>query len=129
MASIGLSQTPNYTDIFCQRILSNIQYWRDFVANQAIDVAALDSEREGIIRAIIFALELEVLAWSSVRKLIEIFAPYMERRGHWEIWNHVLSRAAQVAVYSGEGAGAVDLSVLLARLSFRQSRFQEMIRH
>lgn len=129
MVSTGLIETPDYTGFFCRRILTNIQYWRDFVANSAADIAALDNEREGIVRAIIFALDLEGLAWSSVRKLIEIFAPYMERRGHWEIWHHVLRRAVQVAERVGEGAGVVNLSMLLARLSFRQSRFKEAVSH
>jgi tetratricopeptide (TPR) repeat protein len=127
MATTGLTERSNYTSFFRQCILANVQYWQNFVADPATDVTALDSERERIVRAIVFALDLEALAWSSGCKLIELFSPYMERRGQWEIWNYVLRRAIQVAERIEDGSGVVNLSALLARLSFRQSRFKEAI--
>lgn len=128
MVSAPLTETADYPHLFRQRILKNTQYWRDFVTRQAADVLALDNERDGIITAIVFALDLEE-NWPLVYELIVAFSPTMERRGHWKIWNQLLDRAIQVAQKRQDIAGAVSLSILFARLWQRQSRPQETIHH
>jgi tetratricopeptide (TPR) repeat protein len=104
----------------------NTRYWHDFVADCVGQVAALDGERDGILKAIKFALDVQE-AWRWVYDLIVAFSPYMERRGHWEIWNPVLDRAILVARQVEDMAGAVNLSILSARLWQRQSQPQKTI--
>jgi tetratricopeptide (TPR) repeat protein len=126
MAVISLTDTQSCTNFFQRRVLINLQYWRDYLAANTADVSALDREQSGIIRAISFALDLDE-AWSAVYKLIITFSPYMERRGYWETWNWVLSRAIEAARWAEDTAAEANLSALLARLLQRQSRFKETI--
>jgi tetratricopeptide (TPR) repeat protein len=128
MASAILTPTTDYTSLFHRRILTNAHYWRNFVAGHTNDVPVLDGEREGIIKAITFGLDL-VEAWPPVAELIAIFSPQVERRGTWEGWNGLLERAIEQAEQIGDLTTAVHLSTLLARLCQRQSRFAEAIRH
>jgi tetratricopeptide (TPR) repeat protein len=127
MADVILTDAQSRTEFFRQTILVNLQYWQGWLETRRADVALLDRERNGIVRAISFTLDLEGAGWSSVRELIVAFSPYMERRGHWNIWNGVLSRAIRVAEYMGDVAGVASLSTLLARLLSWQNRFQESI--
>src|SRR6185503_6802922 len=94
---LKITASPDYAGLFRRRILTNAHYWRDFVAERADDVTALDGEREGILKALAFALDLQGEAWPWVYDLMVNFSPYMERRGHWESWNELLDRAIQVA--------------------------------
>jgi tetratricopeptide (TPR) repeat protein len=126
MAVIALTDTQSCANFFQRRVLINLQYWRDYLAVNTTDVAALDREQSGIIRAISFALDLDE-AWSAVYKLIITFSPYMERRGYWETWNWVLSRAIEAARWAEDTAAETHLSALLARLLQRQSRFKDTI--
>jgi tetratricopeptide (TPR) repeat protein len=126
MAVIALTDTQSCANFFQRRVLINLHYWRDYLAVNTEDVAALDREQSGIIRAISFALDLDE-AWSAVYKLIVTFSPYMERRGYWETWNWVLSRAIEAARWAEDVGAEANLSALLARLLQRQSRFKEAI--
>jgi tetratricopeptide (TPR) repeat protein len=128
MAVIALADTQSCANFFQRRVLINLQYWRDYLAVNTADVAALDREQSGIIRAISFALDLDE-AWSAVYKLITTFSPYMERRGYWETWNWVLCRAIEAARWAEDPAAEAHLSALLARLLQRQSRFKDTIAH
>ncbi len=128
MAVAVLTNTPNYGDFFRQRVLLNTQYWRDYVTNRVTDIAALDGERDRIIKAISFALDLENV-WPFVYELIVTFSPYMERRGHWETWNWLLDRAIKVAQQVEDTSGVITLSALFARLLQRQSRPEQAITH
>lgn len=125
MAIVSLNDTRSRVDYFRQGILTNLQYWHSWLPGKITDVEALDGEQDRIIRAIRFALSLEEIAWASVQELIVTFSPYMERRGHWLIWNQVLRQAIEVAQYREDVSGAANLSALLARLLRRQSRFEE----
>ena len=118
--------TESYPAIFRRRVLLNAKYWKDYVNKQANEVEALDHERDRIIKAISFALELDE-AWPSVGELIETLSPYMERRGFWDTWNRVLKRTLVVARKTEDMARVVSLSVLLARLLFQQSRHNESV--
>ncbi|MBE7467662.1 MAG: tetratricopeptide repeat protein [Anaerolineales bacterium] len=126
MASPLLAGSPAYTDFFHRRILLNTQYWCGYVEDKAADTTALEAERERIVKAIAFALDLAE-AWSLVYRLIINFSPLMERRGHWEIWNQLLARAIVVAQIQKDGASQTTLTALLARLLFQQSRFKESV--
>lgn len=110
---------PNYADRFRQHVSTNIQYWQVYVRAQQADVAALDAERESILKAITFALDLPAV-WPHVYDLIETFSPYMERRGYWESWNRILIQALGTAGQVNDTAGGTTLSTLLARLFQRQ---------
>lgn len=126
MAIVSLTDTQSCTDFFQRRILVDLQYWRDYVLVKGLDVPALDRERDGIIRAITFALDLDE-AWSTVCELITTLSSYMERRGYWETWQWVLNRAVEVAHRVGDTSNSVELSLLLARLLQRQGQFKSAI--
>lgn len=128
MASPLLANNPDHTDFFHRRILLNAQYWCDYVKDKAVDTTALEGERERIVKAIAFALDLTA-AWSLVYELIVNFSPFMERRGYWEIWNQSLNRAIEVARQIEDINGVITLSVLLARLLQRQSQLRQAISH
>lgn len=127
MASAPLTPATDYASLFRRRILTNVHYWRNFVAGHTGDVPALDGEREGIIKAITFGLDLAE-AWPPVAELMTHFSSHVERRGTWEGWNGLLERAIEQAEQVGDLAAAVHLSTLLARLCQRQSRLAETIR-
>ena len=80
MASAPLAHNRDYAEFFRCRVLDNLRYWQDYVANHASETAAPDSERDRILTAIIYALNLDE-AWPRVRELIVAFSSYMERRG------------------------------------------------
>jgi hypothetical protein len=101
MASAILTPATDYISLFHRRILVNARYWRDFVTDHADDVPALDSEREGIIKAITFGLDLAE-AWPSVAELIVNFSPHLEHRGAWEGWNGLLEQAIAQAEKIGD---------------------------
>src|SRR5262245_24356054 len=101
MVVAALTDLQSRVDFFQGRILVNLKYWRDFVARNTTNTIALDTERNRIIKAIVFALDLKE-AWPSVYELIITFSPYMERRGHWEIWGQLLDRAIKVAQHLEE---------------------------
>ena len=126
MASISLTDTHSRSNFFRQTTLLNLRYWHAWLGNKTADIATLDRERNRIIRGISFALDLGE-AWPSVGELIVIFSPYMERRGHWDIWNGILNRAIKVARQIKDVANETTLSALLARLLFQQSCFKESV--
>jgi tetratricopeptide (TPR) repeat protein len=49
----------------------------------------------------------------------------MERRGHWETWHGVLSRALETVAHANRPVHHITLTVLLARLLQRQGRSDE----
>jgi tetratricopeptide (TPR) repeat protein len=127
MENFSLNNTQSRTKIFQQGVLDNLQYWQDWLEANLTLITAVDYERDNIVRAISFALELEEMTWSSIRNLIEAFSAYMERRGHWEAWNRVLNDAVEAAHRSNDVAGGVLLSALLARLLQLQSRSRQAV--
>lgn len=123
MAIIPLTDTRSCANFFYEGVLLNLRFWQDRDAIKTMDIQILDREQAGIIRAILFAFDLDE-AWSAVHELIIALSPYMERRGYWEMWRWVLNRAIEVAQRVEDMAGAVTLSLLLARLLQRQSDFR-----
>ena len=84
MASLNLSNVRSRHDYFQQGILTNLRYWQRWLPEHQADVAAMDRERDPLLRAIGFALELGAPAWPAVYELILALAPWMERRGYWD---------------------------------------------
>lgn len=125
-SAAGNSQ--QYNHLFHRRILLNLSYWQTYVAEHRANVAALDSERERVIKAISFGLELDE-ARPGAYTLIQDFTHFMERRGYWHIWNQTLIQALAVAHRRCEPAREADLSALLARLLSWQGRFPESVRY
>lgn len=115
-----------YADVFRDRVLANTRYWLDRVTDRAVEAAGLDHDREQLIRAVDFALDLEA-AWPVARELVIALAPLIERRGHWQTWSQLLERAVQAAQQAGDGDGDLTLTALLARLRQQQGRLNEAI--
>jgi tetratricopeptide (TPR) repeat protein len=126
MANSHLTNHPNYPALFRRHVLANAQYWQEYVTRRSTDIAALDHERDCILKAISFALDLEV-AWPCVYKVIVTFSSFMEKRGYWESWNRLLTQALTIAQQIEDMTGATTLSTLLARLLQRQSRIRHAI--
>jgi tetratricopeptide (TPR) repeat protein len=122
----SLTNHPNYPALFRRHVLANAQYWQEYVTNRSTDIAALDNERDCILKAISFALEIEI-AWPCVYQVIVIFSSFMERRGHWESWNRLLNQALKTAQRLEDVTRATTLSALLARLLQQQSRIEPAI--
>ena len=130
MAIVNLTDKQSRTQFFHETVLLNLKYWQTWLAEtQETDLESLDGEWDGIVRAILFAFELERATWPLTHPLITTFSPYMERRGFWDVWNSVLRRAIQMAELVGDEAGLVNLAALLGRLLFQQSRFKEAGRY
>jgi hypothetical protein len=101
---------------FRHYVVTRLHHWRGHAAVQTIEIATLDREHEHILKAISLGLELDD-GWPVVRDLIVAFAPYMERRGHWESWHLILQRAIGTAQKLTDQRAETTLSALLARLS------------
>ncbi|HRW08725.1 MAG TPA: tetratricopeptide repeat protein [Caldilineaceae bacterium] len=115
-------------DFFRTYLRTRLHHWRDHAAVKMVEIATLDAEQEQILKAIMLGLDLAE-AWVVVRDLIIAFAPYMERRGHWEAWHLVLQRAIGAAQRVGDESGEITLTALLAKLCQRQSRAQDVVRY
>ncbi len=126
MAVVALRNTQQRNQFFQQSILGNLHYWQGWLADKVSDTTALDRERNGLLRAISFALDFDE-AWALVYELIVTISPYMERRGYLESWHWVLNRAVEVAQQKGEAGQLVTLYHLLARVLNWQSHFQESV--
>jgi tetratricopeptide (TPR) repeat protein len=126
MGVVSLVDNQRRTRFFREIVLRNLEYWLAWLDEvKERDIEDLDSERSNIVKAILFALDLGKLAWPMTHQLLTAFSSYMERRGQWETWSGVLSRAIDQATRMDDTAGIATLSALLARLLFWQSRFQE----
>ncbi len=123
-----LSDTQGYVDFFQQRLHDLLTYWRDHEAVQQLQIAVLDREREMILKVINLGLDIAPL-WPLARPLIVALTPYMERRGHWEAWHGVLQKAIGVAQKLTDLTSETTLTALLARLSQRMSRPQDVIHY
>jgi tetratricopeptide (TPR) repeat protein len=126
VAVVSLIDNQSRTRFFQETVVRNLEFWLDWLDEvKDTDIEALYQERNGIVRAILFALDLGEPAWSLTRQLVTAFSPYMERRGQWDIWSRILRRAIDTADRMEDVPGIANLSTLLARLLFWQNRFQE----
>ena len=115
-----------YAGFFQRRVVQSSQHWRNFVAAHQADTPALERSHTQILRAISFALS-STAAWPSVLRLIESFAPFMERRGYWDAWHDILTQAIEAAARFDDAAGQVAFMTLLARLHQRQGHLGQAV--
>jgi tetratricopeptide (TPR) repeat protein len=121
-----LIDNQSRTDFFRQVVLTNLDYWREQLADEMSDLTALNRDRANILTAISFGFDVAE-AWPAVYDLVITFSRYMEKSGFWDIWLTVLQRALAIARRDADRSAEVDLLALLARLSQRQSHFQSAI--
>jgi tetratricopeptide (TPR) repeat protein len=130
MAVVSLVDNQSRVQFFQDTISINLDYWLDWLGQMAdTDTEVVNHERDGIIRAILFALDLGEVVWPTTHQLVTNFSPYMERRGHWDVWRRVLHRAIKTASSISDKAALINLSALLARLLSQQGRFREARHH
>lgn len=122
----SLNTPQQCLNFFEQRVVREVAHWGAQEAVKTIVVGLLDRERENILKAIGFGLAVAA-AWPATRQLIITFAPYMERRGLWDSWHTLLTRAIAAAQRATDVAGEITLTALLARLSQRQSRGADVV--
>lgn len=115
-----------YAGFFQRRVVQSSQHWQNFVAAHQADTPTLERSRTQILRAVSFALS-SAAAWPAARRLIEAFAPFMERRGYWGGWQDILTQAIEAAQRFMDTTGQITLLALLARLRQRQSRYSEVV--
>lgn len=128
MASVCLTDPQRRTEFFHETILVNLTYWLDWLDKvKDSDLLPSNYERNAVIRAVSYALNLGERAWPLTYPLITTFSPYIERAGHWEIWGKVITQALNVADKVSDRPAIANLSILLARLLFWQNRVKESI--
>ncbi|MEZ4707274.1 MAG: hypothetical protein R3A44_08715 [Caldilineaceae bacterium] len=113
MTSVRLDREENRRSFFQGCVERMLLYWRDHQALASIDIAVLDRERQRILKNIALGLELQPL-WPLVKPLVIAFAPYMERRGHWDAWHSVLEQAIRMAQRAGDIESETTLTAFLA---------------
>ncbi|MEZ4656953.1 MAG: hypothetical protein R2911_05225 [Caldilineaceae bacterium] len=128
MTSLRLDGEENRRSFFQGCVERMLLYWRDHQALASIDIAVLDRERPRILKNIALGLELQPL-WPLVKPLVIAFAPYMERRGHWDAWHSVLEQAIRMAQRAGDIESETTLTAFLARVCQRMSRYDEVVRY
>ena len=126
--TMRFSSIQSRRHFFRQKTLYNLRYWRNHTAIETIDIAILDRSYKRILSAIAFGLKFSE-GWNLTRELMIAFAPYMERRGYWEVWNQLLRKGIMAAKRQTDQDGEITLTALLARVCQRQSRSADTIRY
>ena len=126
MNTSAMENVQSRQNFFQNAITRMANYWNNSEAVKAIQVSTLDKERETILKAITLAMDVSA-TWPVTKNLIVTFTPYMERRGHWEVWHDLLITAIDKAQSLDDFDGAITLTALLARLCLRQSRHKESV--
>lgn len=124
----ALNAPQQYADFFRNYVITRLHFWCSHAAVKTVAIATLDGEQEHILKAISLGLDVDE-AWGVVRDLVIVFAPYMERRGHWDAWHTILQHAIVSAQRVGDAEGEISLTTLLAKLCQRQSKPQEVVRY
>ncbi len=121
MAVVSLTNRQNRIQFFEKSIRVNLSYWLTWLdeAEQA-DISIWDDERTNVIKAISFGLQLGAICWPKTYQLITAYASYMERRGYWNVWQEVLSKALVVAEAVEDIPGTINLLIMSARLMFNK---------
>lgn len=94
---------------------------------RAVETKLPDEERVQACHVLDFGLSAPE-SWTSVSELTIALASYMERGGHWEIWQQFLERAIDAAQRIDDGVHEITLTALLARLYQRQNKSRDMVR-
>lgn len=85
-----------------------------------------DEERVQACHVLDFGLRAAE-SWSGARDLTIALATYMERGGHWEIWQQFLERAIAAAQARHDTEHEITLTALLARLYQRCNKPAAMV--
>ena len=124
----GETAVSDESHTFAERVQIMVSHWQSNRAIQQIDVETLDKEREGILQALHFGLQLPA-AWPVVKALILELSSYMERRGHWQAWQQTLEQAIEVAQQLTDTEGEIKLTNLRGRTLQRQGDTLGVIRN
>lgn len=127
MQTLNLSLAQDRTTYFQQSIFNNLNYWLAWAQAHLDQLPKLELERNNIIRAIHFGLNLGQLAWPLTSQLITQLSPHMERRGEWSQWQPIIQRGLALAEQQNDSAKQAVLTCILARLHHLQSRMDEAI--
>ncbi|MEM7531894.1 MAG: tetratricopeptide repeat protein [Chloroflexota bacterium] len=113
--------------------LRNLQYWQDVIEVNSADLKQLDTDRQGILKAIRLGLEAQGPNVKPVHEtaynLITAFAFYMEWRGHWDEWHRVMEKSIGDAERFGSFKVRSSLSGIFARLLNRQNNYRKAATH
>ncbi|HFB52248.1 MAG TPA: tetratricopeptide repeat protein, partial [Anaerolineae bacterium] len=126
MADVMLGDTAARQAFFRQSIHNNLRYWQAWAETHLSHPDALTTERDGIIRALSFAMKLES-AWDLDYRLILQFSSFMERGGHWQAWESLLRHAMRTARRFGKIEEEAGLAALLGLMLQRQQKFAAAI--
>ena len=111
---------------FQERIETMVTHWQAAAAIQQLDIATLDKEKEGILKALQFGLTADA-AWPMVKTLIMSLTSYMERRGHWQEWLQMLNMAIGKAQHLFDLEGEIQLTIMRGRILQRQREIEAVI--
>lgn len=95
---------------------------------RAVQSRLADEERVQACHVLDYGLRAAE-SWSGARDLTIALATYMERGGHWEIWQQFLERAIDAAQARHDTEHEITLTALLARLYQRRGDAQAMARY
>ena len=104
-----------------------MRYWQTWAGEHISQLSALTDNRNGIIRAFSFAMQIDS-AWELDYQLITRFSLPMEQTGHWQAWEDLLRQAVQNAHRLGDGENEANLSALLGLLLQRQQKYLTAIK-
>jgi tetratricopeptide (TPR) repeat protein len=93
---------------------------------RAVESRLLEEERVQACHVLDFGLRA-AHSWIHARDLTIALATYMERSGHWEIWQQFLERAIAAAQECHDIDHEITLTALLARLYQRWNKPKSMV--
>jgi hypothetical protein len=95
---------------------------------RAVETKLADEERVQACHVLDYGLRAAE-SWTGACALTFALATYMERGGHWDIWQQFLERAIVAAQERHDIDHEITLTALLARLYQRRGDAQVMMRH
>lgn len=137
MTNLYMGTPSKEHTIFLRNINKSLSYWltwlemlrqKNYQKDQSSIVLCLDQARTTIVKTITIAVDFKEVPLKSIIRLVEAFSSYMEMRGHWQTWSQVLEKVLERARSDQDIKNHVFLTVLHARLLFRQSKLQESVR-
>ena len=93
---------------------------------RAVETKLADEERVQACHVLDYGLHA-TYSWTYTRDLTIALSTYMERGGHWEIWQQFLQRAIVAAQEQNDSNHEITLTALLARLYQRWSKPKLMV--
>jgi tetratricopeptide (TPR) repeat protein len=123
MATISLTNHPNYPTLFRRHVLANTQYWQEYVTQRSTDIVALERERDCILKAISFALKLPE-AWPDTRALLLTVAPKMEQAGLRDEWIPYLEQGVHQSQQLHDAETEAELHIHLGILFQLRGKYE-----